>query len=91
MKAIIADTYTFYVQNSKNTKFPKEFRGHKIIWDMREALLSIWEGNLTEVAIPELGTPGYDFPDFIDKMYEMGQIEKKPKMKYYRLNIVQKS
>ena len=91
MKAIVADTYTFYIHNSRNTQFPKQFRGHKIIWNMREALLEIWKGDVTELAIPELGTPGYDFPDFIKKMKEMGQIETEPKIRYYNVNIVRKN
>jgi hypothetical protein len=88
MKAIVADVHSFYLYNSKNTRFPKEFRNHKIIWNMREALLALWEGNITELAIPELGTPGYDFPEFVDQLHEIGQIAKKPNFKYYKLNIL---
>lgn len=91
MKAIVADTYCFYIHNSRNARFPKEFRNHKIIWNMREALLALWEGNITELAIPEEGTPGYDYPEFVDEMMKQGQIKLKPKFKYYKLNIVQKS
>lgn len=91
MKAIIGDIYTFYIHNSKNTRFPKEFRNYKIIWNLREALLAIWQGEITDLAIPQLGTPGYDFEGFIDDMINMGQIENKPKIKYYTLNIVKKS
>ena len=58
---------------------------------MREALLELWKGTITEIAIPELGTPGYDFPEFIKAMKEIGQIKVEPKIKYYELNIVQKS
>lgn len=90
MKAIIADTYTFYIHNSRNTRFPKEYRNHKIIWNMREALLEIWKGEITELVIPELGTPGYDFPNFVQDMMEIGQIKSRPKFKYYKLNIVKK-
>ena len=90
MKAIIADTYCFGIHNSRNTQFPKKYKGHKIIWDMRGALVEIWYGNLTELVIPELGTPGYDFPEFIKKMKEIGQIKTEPEIKYYSLNIVRK-
>ena len=91
MKAIVADVYTFYVQNSRNTRFPTEFKNHKIIWNMREALLELWKGTVTELVIPELGTPGYDFPSFIEDMVKVGQIKRRPKLKYYQLNIVKKS
>jgi len=90
MKVIVADTYSFYLHNSKNLKFPKQFRNFKIIWDMREALLAIWEGKITELAIPKLGTPGYDFEDFINKMVKIDQIKIKPKLKYYELNLEKK-
>ena len=90
MKAIIADTFTFYIHNSRNTQFPKEFRNHKIIWNMREALLTIWEGTITELVIPELGTPGYDFPGFIEDMINIGQIKERPIIKWYKLNIISK-
>lgn len=88
MKAIIADVYAFYINNSKNVKFPKIYKNYHIIWNLREALLVIWEGNITELAIPEAGTPGYNFEEFIDQMLEQGQIDKKPKLKYYNMNIV---
>lgn len=91
MKTIIADTYCFYIHNSRNTQFPKEYKNHRIIWNMREALLEIWKGNITELVIPELGTPGYDFVEFISDMKKMGQIKTEPKIKYYELNIVKKS
>jgi len=91
MRAIIADTYCFYIHNSRNTQFPKQFRNYKIIWDMREALVELWKGNITELAIPELGTPGYDFPGFIKDMVKIGQIKFEPKIKYYKLNITRKS
>jgi len=91
MKAIIADTYTFYVNNSKDVSFPKRFRSHKIIWNLREALLAIWEGNLTEIALPKLGTPGYNFEEFIDDMVKIGQIKNKPKLCYYELEVASKS
>ena len=91
MRVIVADTYCFYIHNSRNTQFPKQFRNYKIIWNMREALLELWKGNITEIAIPELGTPGYDFPNFIQDMMEIGQIKSKPKIKYYNLNIIKKS
>lgn len=90
MKAIIADTFTFYIHNSRNTQFPREFRNHKIIWNMREALLEIWSGTITELAIPELGTPGYDFPGFIEDMINIGQIKESPIIKWYKLNIISK-
>ena len=82
MKVIISDIYTFYIHNSKNTRFPKEYKNHKIIWNLREALLAIWEGEITELVIPELSTPGYDFEGFIDDMIRIGQINIKPKIKY---------
>ena len=91
MKAIIADIYTFYIHNSRNTQFPKEYRNHKIIWNMREALLEIWAGTLTELVIPEAGTPGYDFPSFVQDMIEIGQITIRPKFKYYNLKVLKKS
>ena len=91
MRAIIADTYCFYIHNSRNTQFPKQFRNYKIIWNMREALLELWKGTITEIAIPELGTPGYDFPEFIKEMKAMGQIKVEPKITYYNLNIIEKS
>ena len=91
MKAIVADIYTFYVNNSKDVSFPKRFRGHKIIWNLREALLAIWEGNLTEIALPKLGTPGYDFEEFIDNMIKIGQVKDKPKIRYYELEVASKS
>ena len=91
MKTIIADTYTFYIHNSKNTRFPKEYRNHKIIWNLRDVLFAIWEGGITELVIPELGTPGYDFEGFIDDMIKIGQIKDKPAIKYYTLNVVEKS
>ena len=90
MKVIIADTYTFYIHNSRNTKFPKEYRNHKIIWNMREALLEIWKGEITELVIPELGTPGYDFRSFIEDMVTIGQIKNRPKISEYQLDIVKK-
>jgi hypothetical protein len=87
MKIIIADIYTFYVVNSKNTKFPKEYKSYKIIWNMRDALIELWGGRVTEVALPKLGLPGYDFLEFINNMEKIGQIKKKPKIKYYDLEI----
>lgn len=91
MKVIVADTYIFNIYNSKNVKFPKQYKNHRILWDMREALLAIWEGKLTELAIPEEGTPGYDFPWFINEMVKQKQIESAPKLKYYSMSIVQKN
>lgn len=91
MKTIVADTYTFYVNNSKDVSFPKRFKSHKIIWNLREALLAIWEGKITEIVLPKLGTPGYDFEEFIDSMVKIGQIEIKPKIHYYELEVASKS
>lgn len=91
MKVIVADIYTFYVNNSKDVSFPKRFRGYKILWDFREALLTVWEGNLTEIALPKLGTPGYNFEEFIDNMIKIGQIKDKPKIRYYELEVASKS
>lgn len=91
MKAIVADVYAFYLYNSKNTRFPKEYRNHKIIWDMREVLLALWENKITELAIPELGTPGYNFEEFTEDMIKIGQITKKPEFKYYQLSVVEKN
>ena len=91
MKTIIADTYDLYVHNSKNTVFPKKYRSYKIIWNMREALLELWAGKITVLAIPELGTPGYDFEGFIEDMASIGQIENKPKIEYYKFEIVRKN
>ena len=90
MKIIVADTYTFYIHNSRNTQFPSEFKNHKIIWNMRETLLELWKGKITELVIPKLGTPGYNFPDFIEKMKKIGQITNDPKIKYYNLKIIKK-
>lgn len=91
MKAIVADTYCFYTVNSRNTKFPKEYKNHNIIWDMRQALLDLWKGEITELVLPELGTPGYDFIEYIDSLVKIGQIKKKPTIKYYQFDIVKKS
>lgn len=91
MKVIVADTYCFYIHNSRNTQFPKQFRNYKIIWKMRDALFELFEGRVTELALPELGTPGYDFPEFIKALKDTGQIETEPKIKYYNLNIIRKS
>lgn len=91
MKVIVADTYTFYIHNSRNTQFPREFKNHRIIWNMRQALLELWEGEITEIVIPKLGTPGYDFVSFIESMKKIGQITNDPKIRYYNLNIVKKS
>ena len=79
-----------YIHNSKNTQFPKEFKKHKIVWNLREALLHIWEGKVTELVIPKLGTPGYNFPEFIEQMKKLGQIKKTPNIKYYELNIIKR-
>jgi len=91
MKIIVADIYTFYIHNSRDLSFPKRFRNYKIIWNLREALLALWEGNVHELALPEKGTPGYDYNEFIDNMVKIGQIKKKPKVKYYNLEIARKS
>jgi hypothetical protein len=91
MKALIADTYAFNIFNSKHIQFPREFKNYKIIWNMREALLELWLGNITELAIPELGTPGYDFEEFINDMINLGQIKIKPKIKHYKLNVTKKN
>ena len=90
MKVIVADVYAFNIYNSNNTVFPKEYKNHKIIWNMREVLLEIWDGKITELVIPELGTPGYDFPNFVQSMIEIGQVKTKPNFKYYKLNIKRK-
>lgn len=90
MKAIIADTYELYIHNSKNTVFPKKYRNYKIIWNMREALLELWEGKITTLAIPEKGTPGYDFEGFIEDMIKIGQIQDSPKIEYYKFEILAK-
>ena len=91
MKAIVADIYTFYTVNSRNTRFPKKFRNHHIIWDLRQALLELWKGEITELVLPKLGTPGYDLPEYIDNLIKSGQITKKPTIKYYEFEIIQKS
>ena len=91
MKTIIADIYTFYINASKDVSFPKKFRNYKIIWDLREALLTIWQGEITELALPKLGTPGYDFEGFIDDMIKVGQIKNKPKIVYYEVEVARKS
>jgi hypothetical protein len=86
MKIIVADTYSLYI-NSKKAQFPVEFKNHKIIWNMRQALLEIWTGNVEEVVIPKEGTPGYDFVEFIEDMITIGQIKDIPEVKYYDLKI----
>lgn len=91
MKVIVADVYALIIHNSKNTQFPKKFRNHKIIWNLREVLLELWKDTITELVIPELGTPGYDFPNFVQDMMEIGQIKIRPKFVYYKLNIIKKS
>jgi len=91
MRVVISDIYIFGVRNAKETQFPKKYRNYKIIWNMREVLLAIWEGNITHLAIPELGTPGYDFPGFIKEMVKIGQIKTIPKLEYYQFNITKKS
>jgi hypothetical protein len=91
MRTIVADIYTFYINASKDVSFPKRFRNYKIIWDLREALLAIWEGQITELALPEKGTPGYNFEEFIDDMVAIGQIKDKPKIRYYSLEVASKS
>jgi hypothetical protein len=87
MKIIVADIYALYIHNSKNTRFPKEFKKYKIMWNMRDVLLEIWQGKVTEIAVSKLGTPGYDFPDFARNMVEIGQIKNVPKITYYELDI----
>lgn len=91
MKTIVADIHTFYANNTKDVSFPKRYRNYKIIWDWRETLLAIWEGNITEIVLPKLGTPGYDFVEFIDQMVEIGQLKTKPKIRYYELEVARKS
>lgn len=91
MKVIIADTYMFYIHNSKNTRFPKKYRNYKILWNMRDALFELWSGKIKEIVIPKLGTPGYDFVEFIDCLVTIGQIKEKPKVSYYELDITKKS
>ena len=91
MKAIVADTYTFYIHSSRNVSFPKNFRSYKILWDLRDTLFAIWDNEITELALPKLGTPGYDFEEFIDNLIKIGQLESKPKIKYYELEIAEKS
>lgn len=88
MKVIVADTCVFYTNNSKNTKFPKEFKNHRIIWNMRNALLELWQGKISELVLPELGTPGYDYVEFIDNLVNIGQLKNKPIIKYYQMNVV---
>lgn len=91
MKVIIADTYTFYIHNSKDVLFPKKYRNYKIVWDLREALLALWEGKITKLAIPKLGLPGYDYIEFIENMFKIGQIKEKPEVEYYELELTEKS
>lgn len=91
MKAIVADTYTFYIHNSRDVSFPKRYRSHKIFWDLRDVLFAIWDNEITELVIPKLGTPGYDFEEFISSMLKIGQLKTKPKIKYYELEIAKKS
>ena len=65
MKVLVADIYDLYVHKSRDVKFPLAYKQYKIIWNMREVLMEIWKGNITHLAVPELGTPGYDFPKFV--------------------------
>ena len=85
MKVLIADIYDLYVHKSRDVKFPLIYKHYKIIWNMRDVLIEIWRGNITHLVIPELGTPGYDFPEFAQIMLEMGQIKKLPEFKYYKV------
>jgi len=91
MKIIIADIYTFYIHNSKDVLFPKKYKNYKIIWDLREALLTLWEGKITSLAVPKSGLPGYDYIEFIDNMFKIEQIKQKPKVEYYELELTKKS
>jgi len=91
MKIIAADIYELLVVNSRYAKFPKEFRSYKIVWNMRDVLFELWSGEVTDIAIPEKGTPGYDFPNFVQDMMQIGQIKSRPNFKYYNLNIIKKS
>ena len=85
MKAVVVDTYSLYV--CKKAKIPKRFRDYEVIWNFREVLLELWKGEIKVLAIPELGTPGYDFPNFAQDMMEIGQIKSRPKFEYYKMNI----
>lgn len=89
MKTIVADIYTFYI--NKNASFPKKYRNFKIIWNLREVLFALWEGKITEIALPKLGTPGYNYESFIEDMVKIGQINQKPKIYYYELETTRKS
>ncbi len=87
MKIVIADIYSFNIHTSKKVLIPKRFKGYEIIWNFREALLELWKGNVTVLAMPELGTPGYDFPNFVQDMMEIGQIKSRPQFEYYKVII----
>lgn len=73
MKILIPDIYGLY--NNKNIKFPKKFKDFTIIWNLREALLLIANGDITDIAIPKEKLPGYDFGEFIDELFCNKQID----------------
>lgn len=91
MKVIVADVYSFLTNNPRNVRFPAKYKNYKILWDLRLTLFELWEGKVTHLALPKLGTPGYDFIEFIDKLHKLGQIKNKPKIEYYEPKIKQKS
>jgi len=85
MKVIVGDRYIFYV--AQKAKIPKKFRNYKVIWNLREVLLALWEGDITVLALPKDGTPGYDFPNFVQDMMQIGQIKSRPKFEYYQMTV----
>jgi len=83
MKAIIGDKYELMV--NPKAKFPIEYKDYSPIWHLRDALFDIWAGNITTLAIPEKGLPGYDYEDYINSLVENGQLVSSPKIEYYTM------
>lgn len=82
MKAIVLDAYQLKFDPYKKIDYPKKYKNYIKIVDFRDALLAIWQGKLEEIAIPQI-IPGYNFNEYIDELYKMGQLKTKPKVEYY--------
>ena len=83
MNLVIVDTYEM---NLFNAKLPRKFsRGYQVAWDLREALLILWEGKVKKLAIPKGPLPGYDYEEFIEQLMKQKQIKQKPKIQYYSM------
>ena len=68
MKILVHDIYEFY---AKNVSFHEKHKDHKVYSNLREVLLEIWTGEVTSLILPEKGTPGYNFEEFIDNIIMM--------------------